>query len=542
MLLSFGSFSQENCEYAPLQLDDITPIWEHLVIDTSIIGYVDTSAFWSDGDDFYNGMNHVIGFPNGTVSLVVDRYLYSYTGVQFDIDLGGFIMEKIDLETGEMMWKNMIDPRTESFEYKVLKSELIGNELHVYGVRTVMDDNAIYGFDFGYEPSHQFHRVYDSDTGELLREQDPITLDENAPIVKSFKGSDYNYFKDDYWEHFNLTVWLDSGSVLTRQLIDTMGYVMGPRRRVVVGDWNEDWDNELITGQLTTNSKLAEGPNNTYAYIQQYIAREEDPRTSKSNVTIFNENFEIVNKLDLAPLLEEGFTGVSIVRYTEQGLILRVNYDISYHHDFLFLDSQLNFIKYDKSLFNDQYVFFRGHNLNYLTDDNQLYMYSPGPIDSTSLSVNFYRTNEENELNYIRRFNITNEGWGAFLTYFTILDNGDYLIKVTYGCFDDGQFGPTYISWMRIDKSEFETMVSISDELNENNSFTLYPNPAESVINIKGDASNIAKINIYDLMGRQIMTTTNLNNIDISNLLSGSYLVSIFNKSGIIEHHKLLKN
>jgi len=445
LLLSFGSFSQENCEYAPLQLDDITPIWEH-------------------------------------------------------------------------------------------------NELHVYGVRTVMDDNAIYGFDFGYEPSHQFHRVYDSDTGELLREQDPITLDENAPIVKSFKGSDYNYFKDDYWEHFNLTVWLDSGSVLTRQLIDTMGYVMGPRRRVVVGDWNEDWDNELITGQLTTNSKLAEGPNNTYAYIQQYIAREEDPRTSKSNVTIFNENFEIVNKLDLAPLLEEGFTGVSIVRYTEQGLILRVNYDISYHHDFLFLDSQLNFIKYDKSLFNDQYVFFRGHNLNYLTDDNQLYMYSPGPIDSTSLSVNFYRTNEENELNYIRRFNITNEGWGAFLTYFTILDNGDYLIKVTYGCFDDGQFGPTYISWMRIDKSEFETMVSISDELNENNSFTLYPNPAESVINIKGDASNIAKINIYDLMGRQIMTTTNLNNIDISNLLSGSYLVSIFNKSGIIEHHKLLKN
>ncbi len=96
---------QNDCGYVPLQLDDVTPKWDHLVIDTTIIGYVDTTAFWSDGDHFYNGMNHVMGFPNGTTSLVTDDHLYSYTNVKFDIDLGGFIMEKIDLETGELLWK-----------------------------------------------------------------------------------------------------------------------------------------------------------------------------------------------------------------------------------------------------------------------------------------------------------------------------------------------------------------------------------------------------------------------------------------------------
>ena len=532
---------QNDCGYVPLQLDDVTPKWDHLVIDTTIIGYVDTTAFWSDGDHFYNGMNHVMGFPNGTTSLVTDDHLYSYTNVKFDIDLGGFIMEKIDLETGELLWKNVIDPRTEDFEYKVLESEVIGNELHVYGVRTIMDDNAIYGFVIGYEDSHQFHRVYDDDTGELVREETPITLDENAAVVNSFNGSDYNYFKDDYWESFNLTVWLDSGSVLTRQLIDTFGYAIGAPKRVVVGDWNEDWDNSLITGAVTTLDKLLEGPNETYAYVQQYITAEEDPRESNANVTLFDKDFNVINKLELLPYLNEGFEGVSIVSYTEQGLLLWINYEVGYYHDFLFLDNNLNFIKYTKTTFNDNYVFIRGHKLHHLSDDNQLHLYSPGRIDSTSLSLNFYKFNNNDNLDYIRRFDIENEGWGAFATDFIILNNGDYLLKMTSGCFEDGQFGPNYISWMRIDKSEFDYMVHTDDVTVENDQFVLSPNPATDYLSINSNSTKIETILIYDMMGQVINVDYDKLGIDISNLLPGSYVVSILDSNGTKEQHMLVK-
>lgn len=543
VLLSFffgKAIGQIDCGYAPLQLDDVTPKWEHLVIDTSIIGYIDTTAFWSDGDHFYTGMNHLIGFQSEVNSMVSEGYIYSYTDVKFDVDLAGYVMEKIDVETGELLWKNLVDPRTEEYHYKILESEVINNELHVFGVRTIMDDNAIYGFDSGNEDSHQFHRVYDDDTGALIREDTPITLDENAAIVNSFYGSDYNYFNNGYWENFNLTVWLDSGSVLTRQLIDTFGYAIGAPIRAVVGDWNEDWDNDLITGNFTTISKLAEGPNDTYAYVQQYITSEEDPRDSKANITLFDKDFNTINKLDLVPVLNDGFTGVSIVSNTEQGLILRINYEISRDHNYLFLDYDLNVIKYVEAKFNNKYIFIRGHRIHHLSDDNQLYLYSPGVIDSTSLSLNFYRTNTQDKIDYIRRFNIENEGWGAFITYYTILDNGDYLLKVTHGCFEEGQFGPTYISWMRIDESEFDFMVHTEDVIVENCNFVLSPNPAFDFLNIKSNSGGVSSVAIYDMMGR-IIDIDYDDGLDISDLVPGKYIISILDSDGSKEQQKFVK-
>ena len=239
--------------------------------------------------------------------------------------------------------------------------------------------------------------------------------------------------------------------------------------------------------------------------------------------------------------LNEGFEGVSIVSYTEQGLLLWINYEVGYYHDFLFLDNNLNFIKYTKTTFNDNYVFIRGHKLHHLSDDNQLHLYSPGRIDSTSLSLNFYKFNNNDNLDYIRRFDIENEGWGAFATDFIILNNGDYLLKMTSGCFEDGQFGPNYISWMRIDKSAFDYMVHTDDVTVENDQFVLSPNPATDYLSINSNSTKIETILIYDMMGQVINVDYDKLGIDISNLLPGSYVVSILDSNGTKEQHMLVK-
>jgi hypothetical protein len=56
------------------------------------------------------------------------------------------------------------------------------------------------------------------------------------------------------------------------------------------------------------------------------------------------------------------------------------------------------------------------------------------------------------------------------------------------------------------------------------NKFTVYPNPSNGIINITGD--NIENVNIFDCLGREIIST-NLTQIDITNLSNGVYTIVI---------------
>lgn len=54
---------------------------------------------------------------------------------------------------------------------------------------------------------------------------------------------------------------------------------------------------------------------------------------------------------------------------------------------------------------------------------------------------------------------------------------------------------------------------------------SLYPNPAQSNVNVGVDAKNF-KITITDLAGRQVLKSENQQNIDISTLANGTYIVT----------------
>ncbi len=59
--------------------------------------------------------------------------------------------------------------------------------------------------------------------------------------------------------------------------------------------------------------------------------------------------------------------------------------------------------------------------------------------------------------------------------------------------------------------------------------FTLYPNPARDVMTIAGDVPEGAEINIYDNLGRSVLTTsyTGITNINVSDLSVGSYTIMV---------------
>lgn len=63
------------------------------------------------------------------------------------------------------------------------------------------------------------------------------------------------------------------------------------------------------------------------------------------------------------------------------------------------------------------------------------------------------------------------------------------------------------------------------------NKIVVFPNPTSSFINIKSKLP-ISKIEIFDLLGKNILTSRAQNQIDISNLQSGIYLIKFSSDIG----------
>ena len=72
-----------------------------------------------------------------------------------------------------------------------------------------------------------------------------------------------------------------------------------------------------------------------------------------------------------------------------------------------------------------------------------------------------------------------------------------------------------------------------------NLNFTLYPNPANSILNIDL-ISEIKSVEIYSLLGQKMFSSTQ-KQLNISNLASGIYMLKVQDMNGAIATQKLVK-
>lgn len=70
------------------------------------------------------------------------------------------------------------------------------------------------------------------------------------------------------------------------------------------------------------------------------------------------------------------------------------------------------------------------------------------------------------------------------------------------------------------------------------NSFSVYPNPANDVLNINGE--NINTIEIINLVG-QVVATTNSTSVNVANLANGAYFVRVNFNNGEVAAQKFIK-
>ncbi len=119
-------------------------------------------------------------------------------------------------------------------------------------------------------------------------------------------------------------------------------------------------------------------------------------------------------------------------------------------------------------------------------------------------------------------------------------DHGDKVFRNTSGTWLTSAFDMSLMI-RPVFSTALDYTLSNQRELAPESQIQLYPNPAQNQFSIVGLASN-ATIQLFDLSGRLVLTTTETTGVDVSGLDSGAYLVVAQDQNGsMIYSSKLIK-
>lgn len=91
-----------------------------------------------------------------------------------------------------------------------------------------------------------------------------------------------------------------------------------------------------------------------------------------------------------------------------------------------------------------------------------------------------------------------------------------------------------------VDLGVFEYNAALnSDDFNTNSVISIYPNPTSDILNITVE-ENIKSIKLFSLDGKQVLETQNPV-LQIQDLISGIYFLSLELENGVISNHKIIK-
>lgn len=110
------------------------------------------------------------------------------------------------------------------------------------------------------------------------------------------------------------------------------------------------------------------------------------------------------------------------------------------------------------------------------------------------------------------RYDLTGNDLPARVTTFG--ESSD--LELYFGTFDDGKIWKV--------KTNF-VLGQDDDEIK--NSFIIYPNPANETLTVKADDLNIEKLSLFTRNGQLVVSQTDNNTFDVSQLLAGNYIIKV---------------
>ncbi len=527
------------CDYVAIGFEDITPAWRHLTIDSTIIGYTDTAGF---RQTFYpDGMEH-LSVEEG--SFVNGNYLYSLVKSRIDRDVSGAIIEKIDLETGELKWKIIEDLRTLTHREEIFQAGIVDEKFVIYGFRDAQADSIytdIANFERQLEGVY-FRKEYDLITGEKLLDYTPS--DEDTLIQSIQKTRDFAYtsfFLDSlvtFQDKRNFEV--GKGFNLTRTVYDSNGYLKTKEDTVVAGRFS---DRLLLDGIIQDRPRFTFTPENTYLYIEHYYPKEDVNHSFEGILTEYDKDFNRLREVDVKTFGFTEFSHLEVFEVTSDRILLHGCSDLTLGFNqwpceefYLLLDRSFNLIS-RFYIANNQLDLQRTLRRHVGIVGDRVYVFNPIFEDVGPSYLELYRSNELGTLDLLKRVSLTTSEWVGFVDKFFVLEDGDILMRFTHSCFVNGDKKSWHPEWFRIDTADFLGTTS-TDEVSVSDAYsiTISPNPAEEQLTLELDEAREGKIEIRDMTGRLMMSQnigqSKVIQLSIADYNIGTYLLTITGKDG----------
>jgi hypothetical protein len=96
--------------------------------------------------------------------------------------------------------------------------------------------------------------------------------------------------------------------------------------------------------------------------------------------------------------------------------------------------------------------------------------------------------------------------------------------------------------WRFFNKYSLSLLTGVNDNQVFSQSVSIYPNPANSVLNIKSEYESIFSVEITDVLGKIVLAEkTTHHSIPLEHLNTGIYFVTVTNESGAAANMKFIK-
>ncbi len=541
--------AQLKCDYEAITFQNVTPLWRHLTIDSSIIGYTDTTA---TNQQFYqDGMEH-LSFDAG--SFVEGGYLYTLTENMIDHDISSAVIEKVDLETGKLEWQIIEDIRTEPYREVVLQTSVVDDQFIVYGVREDQpDSSSTHTVNFyGQLEGVYYRKVYDLHTGERLASFTPSDTDSLKAIINfsalspSSRG---HFFSEDSLIHFTdrRNFFPDGrGFYLTKNVVDSNGYAISGPDTVVVGRFSDRPHVEAVINRRKTLYLTEE---ETFLHIEQYSPEVGFDHTFEAILTEYDQDFNVIREVDLKELGLDVFSQISIAEISKEYIVVKGCYNLQNSSFiicddfFMLLDRDFNLI-YEAHL--DGYDGFVNNGTVNLFPDGRIY-YANRNLNFTEggfSDFEVWEVTEDGEDQLVRRVQLSIPDWGGFIQHLFVLEDGDLLIQFTHSCFVDGRKNSWHPEWFRFDIEEFLDRTSTEDQLLTDRDLIISPNPVDILLHIDNKSDLQGLVEIYDIDGR-LIESNELNQPELTfetgAFSPGLYTLRLLNENGISIVRKFVK-
>ncbi|MEZ4909380.1 MAG: T9SS type A sorting domain-containing protein [Saprospiraceae bacterium] len=478
-----------------------------------------------------------------TTQLVVDSFLISVIPTLSElIFLDGLIVQKININTGEVLWKDILyDATIDSIGWvsipTIIYKRKDGN-IEFCGNRKIKDDN-IQIFEYSYRV------VYDFETGQRTLYYDKSDEATYPDKIGSLNGTYYQLIEDSLYlkSYFYYVGGEEPERGLSFCLVNAAHDSIQFIKTIIM-------DPQMPVHRYTFSAIVAEEINDSiYAVLLKLEAPQGSSFAGKNILYLFNykdiNNIQLVKSIDITEyaIYDWRFgSGPKFFMNVFDGklYIMGEYYDVIERKQFNYLvtlDDAGRVLDYDGKIKTNDDSFYLYYKPIHISDTLQLFWAYKSINTDKHVSYDIVKMNDKKEMEYVASFFPVGDDYQQYFNPHNALFIGNRLIISGLYVFsdeldenDDSKWTSYILAFDLDDLIKGSTTVSTTDPIGIGEQVLVYPNPTLDKLYLQG-VDNILNVDIYDSQGKMLPTNQNrFDTIDMEMYPQGIYFIKIQTK------------